>query len=82
MSGHSKWHNIRLHKGKIDAQRAQIFTKMSKEIIVAAKSGSPDPDANFKLKLAVVKARETNMQMDDMQREIGRATGERKGAAF
>ena len=75
MSGHSKWHNIRLHKGKIDAQRAQIFTKMSKEIIVAAKSGSPDPDANFKLKLAVAKAREANMPMDNIKRAIGRAGG-------
>jgi YebC/PmpR family DNA-binding regulatory protein len=82
MSGHSKWHNIRLHKGKIDAQRAQIFTKMSKEIIVAAKSGSPDPDANFKLKLAVAKAREANMPMDNIKRAIARATGEGKGDAF
>lgn len=82
MSGHSKWHNIRLHKGKIDAQRAQIFTKVSKEIIVAAKSGSPDPDANFKLKLAVAKAREANMPMDNIKRAIARATGEGKGDAF
>ncbi|HEY5095945.1 MAG TPA: YebC/PmpR family DNA-binding transcriptional regulator [Candidatus Eremiobacteraceae bacterium] len=82
MSGHSKWHNIRLHKGKIDAQRAQIFTKLSKEIIVAAKSGVPDPDANFKLKLAVAKARESNMPMDNIKRAIARATGEGKGDAF
>lgn len=82
MSGHSKWHNIRLHKGKIDAQRAQIFTKLSKEIIVAAKSGVPDPDANFKLKLAVAKAREANMPMDNIKRAISRATGEGKGDAF
>jgi YebC/PmpR family DNA-binding regulatory protein len=82
MSGHSKWHNIRLHKGKIDAQRAQIFTKVSKEIIVAAKSGSPDPEANFKLKLAVAKAREANMPMDNIKRAIARATGEGKGDAY
>jgi YebC/PmpR family DNA-binding regulatory protein len=82
MSGHSKWHNIRLHKGKIDAQRAQIFTKLSKEIIVAAKSGVPDPDANFKLKLAVAKAREANMPMDNIKRAIARATGEGKGDTF
>src|ERR1700730_2725377 len=56
MSGHSKWHNIRLHKGKIDAQRAQIFTKMSKEVIVAATSGSPDPDAHFNLRRAGARA--------------------------
>jgi YebC/PmpR family DNA-binding regulatory protein len=82
MSGHSKWHNIRLHKGKIDAQRAQVFTKLSKEIIVAAKSGVPDPDANFKLKLAVAKAREANMPMDNIKRAIARAAGEGKGDAF
>jgi YebC/PmpR family DNA-binding regulatory protein len=82
MSGHSKWHNIRLHKGKIDAQRAQIFTKLSKEIIVAAKSGLPDPDANFKLKLAVAKAREANMPMENIKRAIARATGEAKGVTF
>ena len=82
MSGHSKWHNIKLHKGKIDAQRAQVFTKLSKEIIVAAKSGVPDPDANFKLKLAVAKAREANMPMDNIKRAIARAAGEGKGDAF
>jgi YebC/PmpR family DNA-binding regulatory protein len=81
MSGHSKWHNIRLHKGKIDAQRAQVFTKISKEIIVAAKSGLPDPDANFKLKLAVSKAREANMPMENIRRAIARATGAGSGAA-
>ncbi|HLJ85086.1 MAG TPA: YebC/PmpR family DNA-binding transcriptional regulator [Candidatus Eremiobacteraceae bacterium] len=81
MSGHSKWHNIRLHKGKIDAQRAQVFTKISKEIIVAAKSGLPDPDANFKLKLAVSKAREANMPMENIRRAIARATGAGSGSA-
>ena len=81
MSGHSKWHNIRLHKGKIDAQRAQVFTKISKEIIVAAKSGLPDPDANFKLKLAVAKAREANMPMENIRRAIARATGAGSGSA-
>ena len=75
MSGHSKWHNIKLKKGKVDAQRGQLFTKLSKEIIVAAKSGSPDPDANFRLKMAVAKARESNMPMDNIKRAIARATG-------
>jgi transcriptional/translational regulatory protein YebC/TACO1 len=50
MSGHSKWHNIKLKKGKVDAQRGALFTKLSKEIILAAKGGSPDPEANYRLK--------------------------------
>src|SRR5579864_533046 len=82
MSGHSKWHNIRLKKGKVDAHRGQLFTKLSKEIIVAAKSGSPDPDANFRLKMAIAKAREYNMPMENIKRAIARATGAEKGAAL
>ena len=75
MSGHSKWHNIRLKKGKVDAQRGALFTKLSKEIILAAKNGSPDPEANYRLKMAVEKARENNMPMDNIKRAIARATG-------
>jgi YebC/PmpR family DNA-binding regulatory protein len=75
MSGHSKWHNIRLRKGKVDAQRGALFTKLSKEIILAAKSGSSDPEANYRLKMAVEKARENNMPQDNIKRAITRATG-------
>jgi YebC/PmpR family DNA-binding regulatory protein len=75
MSGHSKWHNIRLRKGKVDAQRASVFTKLSKEIILAAKSGSPDPEANYRLKMAVEKARENNMPQDNIKRAIARGAG-------
>jgi len=75
MSGHSKWHNIKLKKGKVDAQRGALFTKLSKEIILAAKNGSPDPEANYRLKMAVEKARENNMPQDNIKRAIGRATG-------
>jgi YebC/PmpR family DNA-binding regulatory protein len=75
MSGHSKWHNIKLKKGKVDAARGQLFTKLSKEIIIAAKSGVPDPEANFKLKMAVAKARESNMPMENIKRAIARAGG-------
>ena len=82
MSGHSKWHNIRLRKGKVDAQRGQLFTKLSKEIIVAARSGSPDPEANFKLKMAVAKARDSNMPVDNIKRAIARAAGAGKGEAY
>ncbi|GAC1502937.1 MAG: YebC/PmpR family DNA-binding transcriptional regulator [Vulcanimicrobiaceae bacterium] len=75
MSGHSKWHNIRLRKGKADAQRGALFTKLSKEIILAAKSGSSDPEANYRLKMAVDKARDHNMPADNIKRAIGRAAG-------
>ncbi|HEV3156864.1 MAG TPA: YebC/PmpR family DNA-binding transcriptional regulator [Candidatus Baltobacteraceae bacterium] len=75
MSGHSKWHNIKLHKGKIDAQRGALFTKLSKEIILAAKSGSSDPEANYRLKIAVEKARSHNMPLDNIKRAIARASG-------
>ena len=75
MSGHSKWHNIKLRKGKVDAQRGALFTKLSKEIILAAKSGSSDPEANYRLKMAVEKARENNMPQDNIKRAITRATG-------
>lgn len=76
MSGHSKWHNIKLKKGKVDAQRGALFTKLSKEIILAAKGGSPDPEANYRLKMAVEKAREFNMPADNVKRAIARASGQ------
>jgi YebC/PmpR family DNA-binding regulatory protein len=75
MSGHSKWHNIKLKKGKADAQRGALFTKISKEIILAAKNGSPDPSANYRLKMAVDKARANNMPADNIKRAISRAGG-------
>jgi len=75
MSGHSKWHNIKLKKGKVDAQRGALFTKLSKEIILAAKGGSPDPDANYRLKMAVEKARENNVPQENIKRAIARANG-------
>ncbi|HKU68775.1 MAG TPA: YebC/PmpR family DNA-binding transcriptional regulator [Candidatus Baltobacteraceae bacterium] len=75
MSGHSKWHNIKLRKGKVDAQRGALFTKLSKEIILAARSGSADPEANYRLKMAVEKARENNMPHDNIKRAIARGAG-------
>jgi YebC/PmpR family DNA-binding regulatory protein len=75
MSGHSKWHNIKLKKGKVDAQRGARFTKLSKEIILAAKGGSPDPEANYRLKMAVEKAREFNVPQDNIKRAIARGSG-------
>ena len=76
MSGHSKWHNIKLKKGKVDAQRGALFTKLSKEIILAAKGGSPDPEANYRLKMAVEKAREFNMPHENIKRAIARSAGQ------
>jgi YebC/PmpR family DNA-binding regulatory protein len=75
MSGHSKWHNIKLRKGKADAQRGALFSKLSKEIILAAKSGSSDPEANYRLKMVVEKARENNMPADTIKRAIARGSG-------
>jgi YebC/PmpR family DNA-binding regulatory protein len=75
MSGHSKWHNIKLKKGKVDAQRGAVFTKISKEIILAAKNGSADPEANYRLKMAVEKARAVNMPQDNIKRAIARGSG-------
>jgi YebC/PmpR family DNA-binding regulatory protein len=82
MSGHSKFHNIKLRKGKADAQRGALFTKLSKEIIVAARSGSSDPEANYRLKIAVEKAREGNMPQENIKRAIARASGQTDAAAI
>jgi YebC/PmpR family DNA-binding regulatory protein len=75
MSGHSKWHNIKLKKGKVDAQRGALFTKLSRELILATKGGSPDPEANYRLKMAVDKARANNMPLENIKRAIARAGG-------
>lgn len=80
MSGHSKWSQIKRQKGAADAQRGQLFTKLSKEVIMAARAGGPDPDANFRLRLAIQKAKEANMPADNIARAIARATGGGDGA--
>jgi YebC/PmpR family DNA-binding regulatory protein len=80
MSGHSKWAQIKRAKGANDAQRGQLFTKLAKEIIIAAKQGGPDPAANFRLRLAVQKARDNNMPQDNIQRAIAKAGGGGEGA--
>ena len=82
MSGHSKWHNIRLRKGKQDAVRGALFTKLAKEIIVAAKQGGGNPDGNHRLRLAVQKARESSMPADRIKNAIQRGTGEIEGEAY
>lgn len=82
MAGHSKWHNIRLRKGKQDAVRSKLFTKIAREIIVAAKEGGGNPDANLRLKLAIQKGRENSMPADNIKRAIQRGSGEVDGANY
>lgn len=75
MSGHSKWANIKHKKGKMDAAKAQITTKISREITVAARMGGGDPTGNMRLKLALQKARENNVTKDNIQRAIQKGVG-------
>jgi YebC/PmpR family DNA-binding regulatory protein len=81
MSGHSKWATIKRKKGAADAKRGQLFTKLTREITVAAKEGGGDPDSNFRLRLAVQKARAENMPADNIQRAIQRGAGGGEGGA-
>jgi YebC/PmpR family DNA-binding regulatory protein len=82
MSGHSKWASIKHQKGVADARRGQLFTKLTREIIVAVRQGGSDPDMNFRLRLAVQKARDANMPLDNIERAIKRGAGETDGAAL
>jgi YebC/PmpR family DNA-binding regulatory protein len=83
MSGHSKWSTIKRKKGAADAKRGAVFTRLTREIVMAAREGGGDPDSNFRLRLAVDKARAENMPKDNIERAIRRGTGEDKeGAAF
>jgi len=75
MSGHSKWSTIKRQKGANDAKRGALFTKVSREISVAARQGGGDPDANYRLRLAIEKARAVNMPADNIKRTIEKATG-------
>ncbi len=76
MSGHSKWANIKNKKGKTDAQRGKVFTKIGREIQIAVKMGGPDPASNSKLKDVIAKAKAANMPNDNIQRSIKKASGE------
>ena len=76
MSGHSKWSTIKRKKGVLDAKRGQVFTKMAKMITVAAKQGGGDPEANFKLRLAIDRAKSVNMPSNNIERAIKKGTGE------
>ena len=75
MSGHSKWSTIKRQKGANDAKRGALFTKVAREISVAARPGGGDPDANYRLRLAIEKARSVNMPADNIKRTIEKASG-------
>ena len=75
MSGHSKWSTIKRQKGANDAKRGALFTKVAREISVAARQGGGDPDANYRLRLAIEKARSVNMPADNIKRTVDKATG-------
>ena len=81
MSGHSKWSTIKRKKGAADAKRGAIFTRLTRELVLAAREGGSDPDSNFRLRLAVDKARSENMPKDNIERAIRRGAGEDKDAA-
>lgn len=76
MAGHSKWSNIKNKKGKADAARGKIFTKIGREIVVAVKEGGADPDSNSRLRDAIAKAKAANMPNDNITRSIKKASGE------
>jgi YebC/PmpR family DNA-binding regulatory protein len=79
MSGHSKWHSIRHKKGATDAKRGKLFTKIIKEITIAARLGGGDPDANPRLRTVINKAKEANMPKDNIEKAIKKGTGELEG---
>ncbi len=82
MSGHSKWHSIKHQKAVTDARRGQLFTKLTREIIVAVRKGGANTDTNFSLRLAVQKARDASMPSENIARAIKRASGDTEGASL
>ena len=82
MSGHSKWSTIKRKKGAADAKRGAVFTRLTREIVMAAREGGSDPESNFRLRLAIDKARGENMPKDNIERGIRRGSGEDKDGAI
>ncbi|WP_027357152.1 YebC/PmpR family DNA-binding transcriptional regulator [Desulfofundulus thermocisternus] len=82
MAGHSKWSTIKRKKARVDAQRGKLFTRLSREIIVAARLGGGDPEANPRLKAAIQRAKEANIPNENIQRAIQKGTGELGGTAY
>ncbi|MBQ6400411.1 MAG: YebC/PmpR family DNA-binding transcriptional regulator [Clostridia bacterium] len=82
MSGHSKWHNIQAKKGKADAQRGAVFTKIGREIAIAVREGGANPESNGKLRDVIAKAKANNMPNDNIQRSIKKASGELSNVVY
>ena len=82
MSGHSKWSKIKHQKGADDVKRGNLFTKLTREIIIAAREGGGDPGGNFRLRLAVQKARDSNMPSENIERAIKKGSGALEGASL
>ena len=82
MSGHSKWSSIKHQKAATDARRGQLFTKLTREIIIAVREGGSNPDMNFRLRLAIQKARDNNMPIDNIDRAIKKGSGTAEGASL
>ena len=82
MSGHSKWHTIKHKKGAADAKRGKIFTRVIKELTVAARNGGGDPDMNPRLRTIIAEAKQHNMPADNIKRAIRRGTGEEEGVSY
>jgi YebC/PmpR family DNA-binding regulatory protein len=82
MSGHSKWHTIKHKKGAADAKRGKIFTRLIKELTVAARSGGGDPDMNPRLRTVIAEAKQHNMPAENIKRAIRRGTGEEEGVSY
>ncbi|MGZ3641941.1 MAG: YebC/PmpR family DNA-binding transcriptional regulator [Candidatus Limnocylindrales bacterium] len=82
MSGHSKWSQIKRQKGANDAKRGAAFTRVAREIVIAARAGGSDPDGNYRLRMAMDKARAINMPTDNIKRAIERASGSGEGEQF
>lgn len=82
MSGHSKWHTIKHKKGAADAKRGKVFTRIIKELTVAARNGGGDPDSNPRLRTVIADAKQVNMPADNIKRAIRRGTGEEEGVTY
>src|SRR3954451_2425294 len=82
MSGHSKWATIKHKKAALDSKRGKVFTRVIKEVTIAARSGGGDPDANPRLRTAILAAKAVSMPADNIKRAIMRGTGELEGATF
>jgi len=82
MAGHSKWANIKHRKAKSDAVKGRIFTKIAREILVAARTGGADPNGNFRLKIAIENAKAANMPNDNINRAIQKGVGDGEGTNY